>query len=458
MRPRIALLTECPWLSRDEASEALRNADGDVERAKTAAAAARRQQQHQQQHQHERDRASSSSSTATGQGGEKIVDTNVGKAASSSLQSVVRAPPRHASTINNLSDRQYCCVWSVEVYADGYRPDVARTLLAKVARHVNPVLRSRGWRVKRLIESSSTQWIGLCTANGRGDADAASTNIQLNLRARPDRRCEEFRSFREVLAVMLHEITHTSIGLEDIHPPAFYELLGEIKAEYRAKLAAGEVDLETDDYGCDSNFVSSSGELASVSESASDILAPSGVLDDADLLGGAGSEGGCGASKRRRRRGGGARGRRGGNYGAGYTSNLQKETKRPLLKGSKMVDKRTKVGKAAMAERDGLSARELAARAALARFGNAASAGASAASTDILPLELEREDQVKSSRNHGAIDVLSSDSEGGDDDDCNSTHEPIEEHIYECGCRSCEWSKLFDSGVCSEAPSLSPLD
>ena len=47
------------------------------------------------------------------------------------------------------------------------RPDVARTLLATVARHVNPILRDRGWRVKRLIESASSSWIGLCTANGR---------------------------------------------------------------------------------------------------------------------------------------------------------------------------------------------------------------------------------------------------------------------------------------------------
>ena len=36
-----------------------------------------------------------------------------------------------------------------------------------------------------------------------------------------------------------------------------------------------------------------------------------------------------------------------------------------------MVDKRTKAGKAALTERDNLSARELAANAALARFGNA---------------------------------------------------------------------------------------
>ena len=106
------------------------------------------------------------------------------------------------------------------MYEDGYRPDVARTLLANVARHVNPILRDRGWRVKRLIESASTQWIGLCTANGRTDADAASTNIQLNLRVQPDKHCTQFRSFHQILAVMLHEITHTSIGLEDIHPPA----------------------------------------------------------------------------------------------------------------------------------------------------------------------------------------------------------------------------------------------
>lgn len=31
-----------------------------------------------------------------------------------------REPPRHSVSINNLSDRQYCCVWSVEVYEDGY--------------------------------------------------------------------------------------------------------------------------------------------------------------------------------------------------------------------------------------------------------------------------------------------------------------------------------------------------
>lgn len=140
-----------------------------------------------------------------------------------------RRPPQHSVSINNLSDRQYCCVWWVEVYEDGYRPDLARALLAKVARHVNPILRDRGWRVKRLIESASPKHLGVCVTNGRGDADAASANIQLNLRQQPHKACRQFRSFAQVLSVMLHEITHISIGLEDIHPPCFWELLDEIK-------------------------------------------------------------------------------------------------------------------------------------------------------------------------------------------------------------------------------------
>ena len=173
-------------------------------------------------------------------------------------EDVARRAPRSCATVANLSDEQYCCVWGVEVYEDGWRPEVARALLAKVARHgqqggfaptppyrcrrrryanlrpdpatalhhltaavtaatptralalpplyttsplpsprarplpttalptrrptrqpVNPILRARGWRCKRLCESASTKWVGLCTTNGRADADAASTNIQV---------------------------------------------------------------------------------------------------------------------------------------------------------------------------------------------------------------------------------------------------------------------------------------
>ena len=50
----------------------------------------------------------------------------------------------------------------------------------------------------------------------------------------------EFPPLREVTVVMPHEIAHERIGMEDVHPLAFWELLGGTKAEYRAKLAAGE--------------------------------------------------------------------------------------------------------------------------------------------------------------------------------------------------------------------------
>ena len=125
-----------------------------------------------------------------------------------------RKTPAHSVQLNNLSDKQYCCVWGVEVIEDAPQKDIARSLLAKVARHVNPILRERGWRVKRLIESTSRTCAGVCHGNGRNDADACSVNIQLNVRQVPDKNCTEFRSFNSLLAVMLHEITHIRIGLE----------------------------------------------------------------------------------------------------------------------------------------------------------------------------------------------------------------------------------------------------
>ena len=98
MRPRNILLAACPWLSTSEASDALRDAGGDIEKAKRAVSAARR-----------------------GNDGNKQNNDDDGDDKKRSASSPPkRAPPRHAVSINNLSDRQYCCVWSVEVYEDGY--------------------------------------------------------------------------------------------------------------------------------------------------------------------------------------------------------------------------------------------------------------------------------------------------------------------------------------------------
>ena len=63
---------------------------------------------------------------------------------------------------------------------------------------------------------------------------------------------------------MLHEITHISIGLEDIHPPAFFELLDEIRQQYYAKLSNGEVTAETD--------VTKDGQLKTVEDAARDVI------------------------------------------------------------------------------------------------------------------------------------------------------------------------------------------
>ena len=160
-------------------------------------------------------------------------------------------------------------------------------------------------------------------------------------------------------------------------------------------------------------YVSSTGKVAPISSSALDTFDGDDVSSSLGLLGAAGSEGECGARKGRRRRWRGG-GNRGGSKG--YTSNVpKKEKRRPLLKGSKMIDKRTKTGKASMAERENLSARELAARAALARFGDAGKGSS----------EKEEADEI----------VLSSDEDDGD--------EPIEDHKLGCGCRSCNWGRMF---------------
>jgi WLM domain len=367
-----------------------------------------------------------------------------------------RLPPRQVVPINNLSDRQYCCVWSVEVHEDGYRPDVARTMLAAVARHVNPVLRERGWRVKRLIESTSRSWVGCCFGNGRDDADAASVNIMLNLRTAPDRNCREFRPFSRVLGVMLHEITHTSIGLEDIHPPAFYELLSEIRKQYRHLLAAGAVAKELDSYGCNSSVVVG-GKPQRIDAAALQVdreqklglaralqppLSGSGYaataavsleLEETD-------EGNCGASKRRRF--GGRRKRPLGTQRKTAGGDGQKRRKQPpLRKGAKMVDLRTKKGKNARETKETSTARELAARAALRRLGQA---GPQAESLEALACG-PRVGRSHSNDGTGATEDDNNDDDSDDDDDhaSDSDEEGIVPHSIQCSCRACRWDKAL---------------
>lgn len=203
-------------------------------------------------------------------------------------------------------------------------------------------------------------------------------------------------------------VTHTSIGLEDIHPPAFYELLDEIRTQYYEKLNAGEVDLETEPYGCNNTVVTQSGELKTVQEAASDT-----VRLDKETMGKLGEEKACGAKKGRRRQGRRGGGRSGGSS-KGFQSNVPK--RRPLLKGAKMIDGRTKAGKEAKERHEKRTPRELAARAALARFGKTSS----------------KDDNDENQ-------------DGGDNGSSSSEEEEerIVPHLSQCGCRSCVWDSLL---------------
>jgi hypothetical protein len=380
-----------------------------------------------------------------------------------------RLPPEHVVPVNNLSDRQYCCVWSVEVLEGGWRPDVARAMLAAVARHVNPVLRRRGWRVKRLMESCSRSWIGCCTTNGRSDADAASVNIQLNLRRRPDRTCRQFRTFGQVLAVMLHEVAHTSVGLEDIHPPAFWELLKEISAQYRSLLIEGEVALETDPYGCNDavivNGVPQRIDAAALqidreqgpglgwalrvpSARPSPMLvsgAESGESDSRFALTEGDGVQSCGASRRRNRR---------------FLKRRAVTKPRkapPMLKGAKMVDGRTRDGKRAVQAKKNLAPRQLAARAALQRLGGATQvvvAPRAASSAAEVELSAGRQDDSDDEPEDDRDDDSLTRSEFDRDEEIelSSDEETIAPHSSECTCRSCTWDKM----LCQSVPSLQP--
>ena len=115
-----------------------------------------------------------------------------------------------------------------------------------------------------------------------------------------------------------------------------------------------------------------------------------------------------------------------------------------------MVDKRTKVGKAACVERETMTPRELAAKAALARFGEgsmsrsatadstAAAAPAGTFGNDICIDDSsgEEEGAAGSDKDRNTVRYDSSDSEEDDD-------EVIMPHSEGCGCRSCDWSKMF---------------
>jgi hypothetical protein len=118
VRPRNALIEAFPpgTVTLEEASEALRRARGDLEEAKRALSSTRHPLPQQESDDKSQDNrgAAGSVDTAGVVGTQKINSLFENQ----QQDTTERFPPRSVASINNLSDRQYCCVWSIEVLDD----------------------------------------------------------------------------------------------------------------------------------------------------------------------------------------------------------------------------------------------------------------------------------------------------------------------------------------------------
>jgi hypothetical protein len=116
-----------------------------------------------------------------------------------------------------------------------------------------------------------------------------------------------------------------------------------------------------------------------------------------------------------------------------------------------LIDKRTKVGKEAMEEVSNLTPRELAAKAAMARFSNSNtnSNGGGLRRTNGEGMGNKGMKMNGTGGRSGEEiciddDNNSIDNESDDDNDDNDDEdERIVPHTQRCVCRSCDWSKIF---------------
>ena len=221
----------------------------------------------------------------------------------------------------------------------------AQRLLARLKKHSDPVLRHYGWTVKHLKEHVGGPG-GMCYHDNQGTAD-----ITLQLRQRPSKQCNAFRSFRQLMSVMIHEMTHISgLGIEDVHPPEFYEKNGEVWGVYKRLLADGVSIVEGGQEG------GGEGEGGDFGEGGGSV--EGGCRSKRRLLGGGG--GGGGGGRKRSRASGGPSGSSGAGGGR----------KKPALgRKQKMIDKRTVEGKQLAAAQASRTPAEAARQAALARVG-----------------------------------------------------------------------------------------
>lgn len=104
----------------------------------------------------------------------------------------------------------------------------ARSLLEKIAKQVQPVMRKRKWRVMLLSEfcPGNPALLGLNIGAGQ----------EIRIRLRQPGRESEFIPYEALVGTMLHELTHNEHGP---HDAKFYKLLDEITKECEDLMVKG---------------------------------------------------------------------------------------------------------------------------------------------------------------------------------------------------------------------------
>ena len=104
----------------------------------------------------------------------------------------------------------------------------ARAMLERVAKQVQPLMRRKRWRVKRLREfyPKNPSLLGLNVNRG------VEIRVRLRLPGDPSR----FFDYESILGTMLHELVHNEIGP---HNAAFYKMLDAITEEVEGDMARG---------------------------------------------------------------------------------------------------------------------------------------------------------------------------------------------------------------------------
>ena len=120
-------------------------------------------------------------------------------------------------------------------------PDADRALemMQELKRHIDPLLKARGWKVLRCYE------ICCCTSGGKNlgvggfcvPAGDKVTSLRIALRLR-EPKTHQLHDFDHAMRILLHEVSHIVHGN---HSASFYELMEELTRQYETFREKGQV-------------------------------------------------------------------------------------------------------------------------------------------------------------------------------------------------------------------------